>query len=401
MPKLITPLGENKYRLRVNLGRDDMGNPISKSKTVLCPRGEEQALEELGRFKESLKNTKVAKRKTSTTLSTFIDRWTDEYVLVNANSPTTIDYYKNMRKRIDEALGHLSITKITTSHINRFIIAMKSENNRHTGKPLADRTIKKYQEFLKLIFATAVKWNYISKNPCEGINPLKVAKSSKKEIPDAEDMKKLLEAVKSESLVHQAMFQIMIGTGLRREEIAGLKWKYVYLEEKALRVEEALVKSSQHSSVQKGTKSEAGHRTVDLTDEITICLSRLLQERSALRSVLTSTGKFSAENFEYVFLNAETGKPFHPDSISHWLPKLCEKNHIKRFSPHALRHWFCSTLLDAKVPVKIVQEMLGHADASTTLNVYAHVVKDTKTSTAATISSYLKDIGGEGDDAKA
>lgn len=368
MPKLITELPNNKFRLRFEAGKDENAQPIYKSVTVVCPKGKEEALQKLGELREKYRINPISKNINKiTTLSEFIDRWITEYASIKSTSPSTTERHRYIRRRIDEALGHLPMKKILSRHLNQFILALKEEKNRNTGKPLSKLTIKAHHDFLKQIFSSAMEWDVIQKNPCKGLTTVKVPKSEK-EIPSDEDLKKLFTVINELPLPQKSMMYLLLFTGIRRGELSAVKWDNLDFNTGVLHIKENNVKAkkddTEHTIITKSPKTEAGVRKIQLTGQ---CLNHLKQ----LQNFYQPFGVCS----DFMFVNLETKKPFHPDSITHLLPKLCKKADIKKYSPHVIRHWVCSFLIDSNTPIKEVQQILGHADATTTLNIYAHHIK--------------------------
>ena len=392
MPKSVKSLGKNKFKITVSCGYDECGKQLTRSKTITCKNGETQAYEELGKFKKELETEKIIAKNKIQTLANFIDeKWLPDYASLVGNSPATYDNYYHIAIRIKQALGHLHIRKITQKHVGEFIRRLKTSKAKRTNKTLAPITVRKHQDILKLIFTKAVEWGDATNNPVEKLPRVKVPKKDK-EIPNDAEMSALFKTLEKEPLWRQSMFNVLVNTGIRRGELIALQWKDVDFENKQIRISATLVKEANSGTVRKEPKTESGKRTIKISDECCDLLKKLQQEAKNLKPVISKQSNYNENIFKYVFFNPETCSPYHPDTISHLLPKLCKKASIKEFSPHCIRHWLCSGLLDDRIPIKHVQQLMGHSDSATTLNIYTHIVKDSMVNTADAVSAKISKL---------
>jgi integrase len=177
-------------------------------------------------------------------------------------------------------------------------------------------------------------------------------------------VKALLSTARGDRL--EALYVFAIHTGLRRSEILGLKWTDVDLETGTISVQRSLDTNGTFNP----PKRNNSRRTVKLTDQAIEALKahrpRQNQERLRLGSLW--------EDHDLVFPN-RIGKPMNADNLYHREFKpLLKKAELSGFTFHSLRHT-CATLLCSKnVNPKIVQEMMGHANISQTMDTYSHVM---------------------------
>ena len=102
-------------------------------------------------------------------------------------------------------------------------------------------------------------------------------------------------------------------------------------------------------------------------------------------------GKITTKNNDKVFTGWD-GLPLFPDSITTWIIRVAKRHNLKYFKPHSLRHTYVSLLISAGTPVKIISEMVGHSNASTTLNIYSHLLKDDKKMASDMIGERMSQI---------
>jgi integrase len=165
-----------------------------------------------------------------------------------------------------------------------------------------------------------------------------------------------------------AAWTLLLTRGLRRGELAGLRWDAVDLEGQSLRITRTrvLVDGKPVDSI---PKTDAGKRRIPLDDHLVTRLrshrARQGSERWAAREAWSDGG--------YVFTD-ELGAPLHPEYFSTRFETLTDKAGLRRIRLHDLRHTAASQMLGAGVPPKVVAELLGHASPTITQTIYQHVM---------------------------
>jgi integrase len=177
-------------------------------------------------------------------------------------------------------------------------------------------------------------------------------------------------------LTHQVLIWMGAVTGLRRGELLGLFWDdidfirgTVHVRRSLQRISKKLLSEGHFRGVERiensglallGLKSRRARRTV----EIPARLARLLAD---LRRTQIGT--------KFVFQN-ELGQPLDPDQLYEVLHTAQDAAQVSHFGLHGLRHLYCSLLVNSGAPVKDAQARLGHASATTTLDIYAHAISE-------------------------
>lgn len=158
--------------------------------------------------------------------------------------------------------------------------------------------------------------------------------------------------------------------GLRRGEIAGLRWTNVDLKAKTVSITENRVAVGKQ--ILTGTpKSKASTRTLPMPDEVVEVL-RAARKRQAEERLAFGAGYGSGE---YV-ASDETGQPYHPNLLTFRWGRMLDELGIKQVRLHDARH-SCATLMHLRlVPIAVIAAWLGHASAAFTTSVYAHSQND-------------------------
>jgi integrase len=199
--------------------------------------------------------------------------------------------------------------------------------------------------------------------------------------PDIETALRLLAAAEEREPEFAILLRVLAATGARRGEVCALRWRDVDLDKRTLVIRHSIAKSG-NGVVQKDTKTHASRRIA--LDEATVAILRQyrldLERRAA-------TIAMKIRDDAYVFsLDPDGGVPLHPDLVSGRFRSLCRKLGIVGVRLHDLRHLHATQLLAAGVPVRTVSGRLGHANASTTLNVYAHFLEASDREAADVVS---------------
>jgi integrase len=156
-------------------------------------------------------------------------------------------------------------------------------------------------------------------------------------------------------------------SGLRRGEIAGLRWSDVDLDEKSLAITNNRVAAG-NRSVENDPKSEASRRTLPLPERIVSVLRSAKVRQAAERLALGAT----TGTWEYVVSN-EIGEPYAPGVLSRYWRKSVKAAGIRHIKLHAARHT-CATLMHLQgVPVAVIAAWIGHKDASLTMKLYTRI----------------------------
>ena len=171
--------------------------------------------------------------------------------------------------------------------------------------------------------------------------------------------------------------------GLRREEIIGLKWTAIDFENNTLTIQHTVTECNldgKHIEVASDTaKTDSSLRTMPLVTNFRAMLLAKKEKQEHYRKLCGRS--YCKEYLDYIFVN-EMGERWKPRYLSDGFKRILEQNGLRRIRFHDLRHTCASLLLANNVPMKKIQEWLGHSDFSTTANIYAHLDYQSKKSSA-------------------
>lgn len=266
------------------------------------------------------------------------------YLLIDKNySNNTIIAYKTDLNNFYKAIDKDTIL-IKNDDIKWYLKHLK-ENN-HSEKSIA-RNISSIKSFYKYLVIN----NYVKFNPTENIVTLKLTKKLPS-VLSIDEINKILDiqTYDNYSIRNKAMLELMYATGLRVSELINLK---IY----DIDITDSLVRT-----MGKGSKE----RIVPIGEIATKALNEYLKVRSSF---------FKKEINDDLFLNNH-GKKMTRQGLFKIIKKIAkEKNIKKEISPHTLRHSFATHMINNGADLKIIQELLGHSDISTT-QIYTHISKE-------------------------
>lgn len=233
----------------------------------------------------------------------------------------------------------------------------------------------------------AVKLDLIPTNPADKVDRPKKDRFIGS-FYDAEEVNKLFEVSKGTKLE----FPILFGAfyGLRRSEALGLKWDAIDFENDSITIRHTVTSVTLDGKVQlvaaDTTKTKSSLRTLPLVPFVKERLLVLKKEQENNRRLCGRS--YHKQYAGYVCIN-EMGDLIKPHYVTEQFPKLLDANGLRRIRFHDLRHSCASLMLANGVPMKQIQDWLGHSDFSTTANIYAHLDYSTKLSSADAMLSGL------------
>lgn len=198
---------------------------------------------------------------------------------------------------------------------------------------------------------------------------------------DAEQMQKLFEVVKGTRLELPVLVAAFYG--LRRGEVLGLKWDAIDFNRGTLTIKrtvtEATIDGTMKIIEQDSAKTKSSLRTLPLVGSFRDYFQKVKEAQELNKKVCGNCYNYEYDG--YVFVN-ELGERMRPNYLTEYFPKYIAKHGMPKMRFHDLRHSCASLLLANGVPLKQIQEWLGHSDFSTTANIYAHLDYRSKISSA-------------------
>lgn len=278
-------------------------------------------------------------------------------------------------------LGNMQIAKVKKSDIQKFYAYLYKDRG---FKP---SSIQLYQNLIFPTFQLAVDDDILRKNPCTGcMKDYKVnSLYSSKFALTKEEQKELLDFLKRDNIYncYYVLVAFMLSTGCRISETLGITWDDINLKEKQISVNHQLIYKKRENGINyfiAPTKTKET-RIVPLQDEIV----KILQNHKNKTYFISMSSDFEVDGKKgFVFYNRNL-KPHKPNTIVkafHLLVEAHNKNAddtdiiIPDFTPHTLRHTFCTRMAENGMDVRVLQELMGHKTLEITMQVYNHINTD-------------------------
>ena len=288
---------------------------------------------------------------------------------------TTYASYEMMATRIIipyfETLN-IKLKELSTEDIQEFYSAQLER--------VSANTVIHYHAVIHRALKYAVKIKTIQANPAANVERPKKEKFIGG-FYDKKEVNVLFDIVQGNPL--EVAIKLAAFYGLRREEIIGLKWNAIDFENSTLTIQHTVTEcnlNGKHIEVASDTaKTDSSLRTMPLVADFREMLLAKKEKQEHYRKLCGRS--YCKEYLDYIFVN-EMGERWKPSYLSDGFKRILEQNDLRRIRFHDLRHTCASLLLANNVPMKKIQEWLGHSDFSTTANIYAHLDYQSKISSA-------------------
>jgi integrase len=292
------------------------------------------------------------------TAKQFLERWLADSVKPSVRPSTYISYEQQVRVHIALGLGHIQLEKLSPQHIQAYM-------NDKLKAGLSARTVGYHRRVLVIALGQALKWGLVGRNVASLTDPPRTEKFEVQPIAP-EQARAFLQAIEGDRL--EALFTVALSLGLRRGEALGLRWQDLDFQARTLRVNYSLQRL-QGKLVLSEPKTKTSRRVLNLPDSLIVKLrehrTRQLEEKMQAGPHWQETG---------LVFTSSIGTPVDPRHIKRRLDPLLKNAGLPHYRVHDLRHFCASLLLAQGVPLKVVSDILGHSQISTTADLYTHVL---------------------------
>lgn len=345
-------------------------------------------------------NTYAAYR---TTLNNFFDAYIETKYELKQSTRTNYKYM--YKKYVSDSLGLRDIASIRYSDIKKFYIHLIKKVG---FKPNSMEII---HTILHPIFTTAVRDGLIRLNPTDGVMA-EIKKSHDWEKPKRHA---LTEAQQTAFVSYVAnnpiyrhwlsVFTVLLGTGCRVGEIVGLRWEDCDFTDNIISINHNLIYRQQDSGKCEyhitTPKTKSGIRIIPMLSEVK---RALVEER--VRQMRTGFNQTIIDGYSGFIFQNRYGEPLNAHCINRAIERISrdynaeetmaaqvqgrEPELLPHFSAHNLRHTFCTRFCENETNLKVIQEIMGHADISTTMNIYNEATKEKKIESFANLEGKIK-----------
>ena len=391
-------------------------------------------------------------------LADFASKYMADYGSVYLKPKTYCTYQENLKK-INAALGHIKLCDLRATHINSFyknlqeqgvrdhvtavckfdlITWVKSQQisftqlaklsglSRYTVKsaadgkriskdsadkiaaavgekptdififdknmtPLAPASILSYHRTLTSILSKAVKWGYILTNPADSAEKPALGKREAPYLEEGE-ARRLLELLQLQPIKWRALITFDLLSGLRRGEILGLRWCDVNIDDCTITIRQTSNYLPGRGIYVGPPKTTSSQRPLRLSRAAILMLLEYKRWQDTQRTLLGDAW----EDRDGRVFTTDSGAPIFPDSVTQWFSNFIKNTGLPKVTVHSLRHTYATLMIADGVPLVVVSQQLGHAQASTTANIYAHAIASAQARAAQTFDRFNDLVSGSG-----
>lgn len=360
--------------------------------------------------KEKMQEAAIAVQKqdffepSKATLGEWIDTWLDQYCS-HVKYQTKKSYQAQCNTHIKPALGAIPLAALSTPQIQSFynMLGEKghtiSKTNKKTGKiesiqvPLSPKSIKNVHTTLSKCLNTAVKLKYIRFNPASQTSRPKVNKPNI--IPlENDEIKLFLRELETEE--YADLYKVIIFTGMRKSEALGLSWNSINFKAHSIKINQQLQKRPvRDGGYTIAPVKQDRIRIIVVSQYVVDTLTHRKQEQETHKREAGPTwSEFKTpdgKSAKLVFTQKD-GSPINPKTAYLHYNKIAKRLNVDAHRVHDLRHTFAVVSLQNGDDYKTIQENLGHASASFTLDIYGHVTTKMQQDSAARMESFIEGI---------
>ena len=370
----------NRFRIVCSLGYGADGRQIRKTTTFKAPEGttpkkaEKLANEFALDFERKIRgNVEFAD---NMKFSELCEQYFALYATNKLKRVTAYTYEGQVKIHLLPEFGNLRLKNFTPNRISNFFGKLKV-------KP---QTCKRIFTILESIFSFAVHQGLILKSPCIGVILPKAKNNDDKKMLNLSQVKILMKMLTSED-VESSQFSVIIRTliltGLRASECLALQWGDVDFENSVISVKHNLCYDGKKTWLDI-PKTKKSRRVIAMSAE----LAELLKNHYTRQQIIKNSVKYDFNPLDMVF-TSQTGDFKDRSGLLREFKRFIKDTDFSFATLHMLRHANATLLLNSGVDIKLVSENLGHNNISTTADIYADVLLESKRKMADLVSLKL------------
>lgn len=235
---------------------------------------------------------------------------------------------------------------------------------------LSAKTIVEHHRFISTVLEQAVKEGLVPQNVASKAILPKVEKK-KVNYFQPQEVTAIANALETEPLKWKTLVHVFLITGCRRGEVIGLKWSAVDFTYNRIHIENNVLYTVERGIYEDTPKTEESIRWISLPQQTMDLLQAWKDKQDA---DIKEREKFYQNN-GFLFCR-DDGQAMHPDTVTDWMDKFAKRHNLPHINPHAFRHTMASMLYFNHADSVSISKRLGHAQVSTTQNIYSHIIEE-------------------------
>lgn len=362
------------YYLYMDSGRDSEGRRLRRYQTYPSLSAARKAKKDFFLQRE-LEERSLAVAPNNLTLEQWLEEWMREIVIPSRAWTTVYGYDILINKYVNPRLGDIPLQSLAPKDLQHYYTYLSQECG------LGGNTVRHHHALLSAALHAAMRQDLVAQCVTDRVEPPRFTQKAAFYY-NAETLKKLYRLVEGhwlETPVHLAG-----SLGLRREEICGLRWESVDLEQRRICIKAARTAAGRQI-VEKETKNPSSVRVLYMEDDI---YRLLLRDRTVHRSISIAQ-RGSWNQHDLVALDKK-GSPLSPNDLTRGFTAFIRANDLPPLTFHGLRHTFATVASSQGVPLFDIGKALGHSTPSTTGRIYTHLTDQFHADTMTKVANALK-----------
>lgn len=330
------------------------------------------------------------------TLDAFYESWIKNYKENVVKDATVQNYRQQYTRHISPQIGMMKMKDIKSLHCQSVLNKMFEDGYAYGTMNLTKIT-------LHAIFKSAVSNDYLFKNPVDKTVQPKNRQDPKQRVLSVEEQQLFVKY--SAGTMYDTAYRLVLQTGMRAGEVGGLKWSDIDYEKNVIHIRRTLLESKVKGGFYFGDpKSKSSIRDIPLTEEC----KKVLNEQKIKQAKMKLRAKTWESEWDGLVFTTIHGRPVGCSTFNNMMNKVVktineekkieyDENNVdeeerfwfERIYMHALRHTFATRCIEAGMNPKVLQKILGHSSFKVTMDMYVHVMDDTKSSEMKKVESYI------------
>lgn len=306
------------------------------------------------------------------TVSGWFDIWIKEYKEPTVKRGTVGVYKDNFNSYLKDTIGKKKLKDIRPEHIQKIYNDLNKNG-------YSRNTIELVSVVLSGMYKQAIKNKIIRENPVPLATLPREEEHKEPRVMTLEEQK-LFMKYSEDSYLHD-MFELALASGMRSGELRGLEWKDIDFKNKVIHVTKTLVYVN-NDYLLDTPKTPTSRRDIPMLDSVITLLKQRKVKQSEERLKLGDKWKYK-EGLENLVFTTESGYPINRDMLKQEVNKVilniqAEHKEFKHITPHTFRHTFATRCIENGMPPQVLKTILGHSKLSMTMDLYSHVLPNTK-----------------------
>lgn len=323
------------------------------------------------------------------TVDNWFQTWISHYKELSVKAGAVYTYKTTYNNYIKSEFGKKKLKDIRGEHIQKLY------NDLYKQK-YSKNTLELTSVVLSGMFKQAVKNKVIKENPVLLATLPKLYEESESRVMTLEEQYLFMEHSKKSKLYD--LFELALSTGMRSGELRGLEWNDIDFKNKIIHITGTLVDYGGQFR-KDSPKTFSSKRDIPMIESVYQLLVRHRSEQSNWILLMDSEWT-PLEGLENLVFTNDVGKPLNRNRLKIELDKILKYIHtidsdFEPIHPHTFRHTFATRCVEMGVPPQVLKALLGHSKLSTTMDLYAHVLQDTKATEIEKIAGLFTGVGAK------